>query len=65
MFTRILRASLAFLCAATFAYSADTVELLPGKIAGSVSLSSETVNSGSVYANATDGSGSALRATRS
>ena len=59
MFTRILRASLAFLCAATFAYSADTVELLPGKIAGSVSLSSETVNSGSVYANATDGSGSA------
>jgi hypothetical protein len=59
MLTRSIRAALAFCFAATFAYSADTVELLPGKITGAISLSSETVNSGTVYANATDGSGSA------
>ncbi len=39
--------------------SADTVELLPGKITGTIHLSSETLQSGSVYANAVDGSGSA------
>ncbi len=59
MFTRLFRAVLASSFAAALAFSADTVELLPGKIAGSISLSSETVNSGTVYANATDGSGSA------
>ncbi len=39
--------------------AADTVELLPGKITGTLSLSSETIQSGSVSASATDGSGSA------
>jgi len=55
----MLRAFAASALAATLAYSADTVELLPGKITGSITLSSETVNSGSVSASATDGSGSA------
>ncbi|MBA3854732.1 MAG: hypothetical protein C0503_09960 [Gemmatimonas sp.] len=59
MLTRLLRAVAAFGLAANLAFSADTVELLPGKITGNVTLSSETVSSGSVYANATDGSGSA------
>lgn len=35
------------------------MELLPGKITGSINLSSETINSGTVSASATDGSGSA------
>ena len=39
--------------------AADTVELLPGKITGSITLSTETLNNGTIYANATDGSGSA------
>ncbi|MBI2514374.1 MAG: HYR domain-containing protein [Opitutae bacterium] len=57
--TRMLRALAAFLFAATLAYSADTVELLPGKITGSITLTSDTINSGSVSASAIDGSGSA------
>lgn len=59
MFTRSIRAFAAFCLAATLAYSADTVELLPGKITGSINLSSEAVQSGSVSASAIDGSGSA------
>lgn len=59
MLTRTLRAFAGFCLAATLAYSSDTVELLPGKITGSLTLSSETVSSGSVNAYATDGSGSA------
>ncbi|MCF3651319.1 HYR domain-containing protein [Synoicihabitans lomoniglobus] len=39
--------------------AADTVELLPGKISGSITLSTETVKNGTIYANATDGSGQA------
>lgn len=41
------------------AWASDTVELLPGTLAGHVSLSSEVVKNGTVYANATDGSASA------
>jgi hypothetical protein len=39
--------------------AADTVELLPGKITGTISLSSESIQGGSVSASATDGSSSA------
>ena len=39
--------------------AADTVELLPGKITGTISLSTEAIQSGSVSASATDGSSSA------
>lgn len=59
MILRSLCAFAAFVLAATLAHSADTVELLPGKITGSISLSAETISSGSVSASATDGSGSA------
>ena len=59
MITRLVRFLAAFCLMATLARSADTVELLPGKITGTVQLSSETINSGSVSASATDGSGSA------
>ncbi len=59
MIKRLVFATAALFLSATTLFSADTVELLPGKIAGSFSLSSESVTSGTVYANATDGSGSA------
>ncbi|MBA4137398.1 MAG: hypothetical protein C0518_08805 [Opitutus sp.] len=59
MLTRTLRVLALFCLAATLAHSADTVELLPGKITGSIQLTSETVTNGSVSASATDGSGSA------
>ncbi len=39
--------------------ASDTVELIPSKITGSLSLSSEVLRNGSIYAYATDGSGSA------
>ena len=39
--------------------ASDSVELLPGKITGSISLSSEVLKNGNVNAYATDGSGSA------
>lgn len=39
--------------------ASDTVELIPGKITGSISLSSEVLRQGNINAYATDGSGSA------
>lgn len=48
-----------FLAATLSSSAADTVELLPGKITGAITLSSDTIKNGQVYANATDGSGSA------
>ncbi|MBI3885691.1 MAG: HYR domain-containing protein [Opitutae bacterium] len=59
MISRLVRFFAAFCLVASLARSADTVELLPGRITGTVQLSSESVTSGSVYASATDGSGSA------
>ncbi len=56
---KLLLALTATLLALLPARAADTVELLPGKITGSITLSSETIQSGQIYANATDGSSSA------
>ena len=59
MNNHLVRLIAGFCLLASLARAADTVELLPGRITGTVQLSGETVNSGSVYASATDGSGSA------
>jgi hypothetical protein len=56
---KLLLALTATLLALMPARAGDTVELLPGKITGSITLSSETIQSGQIYANATDGSSSA------